>query len=408
MIDLIHEIMQTLRNNKLRTFLTGVAVTWGVFMLITLLALARGMTDDFEEDMMSSNMTRLRVFGGSTSIPYEGNREGRRIRLDEKDLQTVPSGVKEYVAEVTTNIRSGSSISTKDAKVNQSYSGVFPSTAKEQQIDDKITEGRFLNQPDMDGYRKVVVIPVYYAEQLFPPKGEGAVGKNVIINGLAFKVVGVYESRWNRDIYIPFTTAQLMASDRKDLGELSVNLKNVETVEDGEEAERQVKNVIAKNHRFSPDDESALWISNYFTNALTARKGIGILDVSVWVLGILTLLTGIVGISNIMFVSVKERTHEIGIRRAIGAKPRKILIQILAEAVSITLIFGYLGIVCGTAITQLIDHVFNDSGMLGNPTVSLTIALEVTVVLVLAGALAGLFPALKALKVKPVEALRDE
>lgn len=408
MLDLIHEIMQTLRNNKLRTMLTGIAVTWGVFMLITLLALARGVTDDFEQDMMSSNMTRLRVFGGRTSVPWEGTREGRRIRLDEKDLHAVPSGVKQYVEDVTTNIRSGSSISTKDAKVNQSYSGVFPSTAKEQQIDDKMTEGRFLNQPDLDECRKVVVIPVYYAEQLFPPKGEGAVGKTVIINGLAFKVVGVYNSRWNRDVYIPFTTARLMASDRKDLGELSVNLKNVMTEEDGEEAERQVKNIIAKNHSFSPDDESALWISNYFTNALKARQGIGILDVSVWVLGILTLLTGIVGISNIMFVSVKERTHEIGIRRAIGAKPRKILIQILAEAVSITLIFGYLGIVMGTAVTQLIDHIFNESGMLGNPTVSLAIALEVTVVLVLAGALAGLFPALKALKVKPVEALRDE
>ncbi|MDE6795250.1 MAG: ABC transporter permease, partial [Muribaculaceae bacterium] len=328
--------------------------------------------------------------------------------LDEKDLHTVPSGVKRYVEDVTTNIRSGSSISTKDAKVNQSYSGVFPSAAKEQRIEDKMTEGRFLNQPDMDDCRKVVVLPVYYAEQLFPPEGKGAVGKTVIINGLAFKVVGVYKSEWNRDAYIPFTTARLMASDRKDLGELSVNLKNVTTQEDGEEAEKQVKNIIAKNHSFSPDDESAVWISNYFTNALRARQGIGILDVSVWVLGILTLLTGIVGISNIMFVSVKERTHEIGIRRAIGAKPRKILIQILAEAVSITLIFGYIGIVMGTVVTQLIDHIFNESGMLGNPTVSLTIACEVTVVLVLAGALAGLFPALKALKVRPVEALRDE
>ena len=133
-----------------------------------------------------------------------------------------------------------------------------------------------------------------------------------------------------------------------------------------------------------------------------------ILDVGVWVLGILTLLTGIVGISNIMFVSVRERTHEIGIRRAIGAKPRKILTQILSEAVAITLIFGYIGIVLGTVVTQVIATVVGDDGPLENPTVSLSIAVEVTVVLVLAGALAGLFPALKALKVKPVEALRDE
>ncbi len=199
-----------------------------------------------------------------------------------------------------------------------------------------------------------------------------------------------------------------MASDRKDLGELSVNLMNVTTEEDGKEAEKLVKNTLAKSHNFNPDDESAIWISNYFTNALTAKKGMAILDVGVWVLGILTLLTGIVGISNIMFVSVRERTHEIGIRRAIGAKPRKILIQILSEAVAITLIFGYIGIVLGTVVTQVIATVVGDDGPLENPTVSLSIAVEVTVVLVLAGALAGLFPALKALKVKPVEALRDE
>ena len=407
MIDLINEIMQTLRNNKVRTVLTGIAVTWGVFMLIVLLGVARGVTNSFDSQMMQGNSTRLRVFGGQTSVPWEGNREGRRIRLEEGDLQKVPAGAPKYVESVTTRINGGATVSTSKAKVNQSYTGAFPQIEKELS-NFELTEGRFLNDPDIENTRKVAVLPKYYITQLFPPDGNDALGKEVTINGLAFKVVGIYDSRWNRDIYIPFTTARLMASDRKDLGELSVNLMNVTTEEDGKEAEKLVKNTLAKSHNFNPDDESAIWISNYFTNALTAKKGMAILDVGVWVLGILTLLTGIVGISNIMFVSVRERTHEIGIRRAIGAKPRKILTQILSEAVAITLIFGYIGIVLGTVVTQIIAIVVGDDGPLENPTVSLSIAVEVTVVLVLAGALAGLFPALKALKVKPVEALRDE
>ena len=407
MIDLINEIMQTLRNNKVRTVLTGIAVTWGVFMLIVLLGVARGVTNSFDSQMMQGNSTRLRVFGGQTSVPWEGNREGRRIRLEEGDLQKVPAGAPKYVESVTTRINGGATVSTSKAKVNQSYIGTFPQIEKELS-NFELTEGRFLNDPDIENTRKVAVLPKYYITQLFPPDGKDALGKEVTINGLAFKVVGIYDSRWNRDIYIPFTTARLMASDRKDLGELSVNLMNVTTEEDGKEAEKLVKNTLAKSHNFNPDDESAIWISNYFTNALTAKKGMAILDVGVWVLGILTLLTGIVGISNIMFVSVRERTHEIGIRRAIGAKPRKILTQILSEAVAITLIFGYIGIVLGTVVTQVIATVVGDDGPLENPTVSLSIAVEVTVVLVLAGALAGLFPALKALKVKPVEALRDE
>lgn len=407
MIDLFHEIMQTLRNNKLRTILTGIAVTWGVFMLIVLLGVARGVTNSFNSNMMDGNDMRLRVYGGRTSVPWEGNPEGRRIRLEEKDLKDVPEAASKYVANVTSRIYGGGTMSTPKAKIRQSYSGVFPSLVKELS-NFELKEGRFINSEDIDKIRKVVVLPKYYADQLFPSEGKDILGENVIINGLAFKIVGLYDSRWLRDIYIPFTTARLMASDRSDLGQLNINLKNVKTEEDGIEAEKLVKNTLARTHRFDPEDESAIWISNYFTNALTAKKGMAILDISVWVLGVLTLLTGIVGISNIMFVSVRERTHEIGIRRAIGAKPRKILTQILSEAVAITLIFGYAGIVLGTVVTQLIAHVLGDDGPLDNPTVSLSIALEVTAVLVIAGVLAGLFPALKALKVKPVEALRDE
>lgn len=253
-----------------------------------------------------------------------------------------------------------------------------------------------------------MVLSEDFARQLFPPDGMAAVGKRVNCRGLSWLVVGVYRANWYRDNIVPYTTARHISKNPEEVGSLKVTLKNVNSESDGETAEKDIRQSLAKAHNFDPDDESALWINNRFLNGLQAQNGMSILSVSVWVLGLLSLLSGIVGISNIMFVSVRERTHEIGIRRAIGARPRTILVQIIAEAVAITTLFGYIGIVFGTALAQIIGHLSEGSGILVNPTVNLSLAFEVTLVLVIAGALAGFFPAMKALKVKPVEALRDE
>lgn len=409
MIDLFNEIYQTLRTNKLRTFLTGIAVSWGVFMLIVLLSMARGVTNNFEADMASGNNAMLRVYSGRTSIPYKGNREGRWVRLKETDMTVIQDENRRHVNGVSSQLYGGTSISTPKASVSTGYNGVFPSYFKERDLG-KIVAGRFINQRDMDEKAKVMVLPLYYAKQLFPPDGKEAYGSRVSCSGLSFKVVGIYDVRWNRSVFIPFSTARMIATDKDDIGNLSVSLQNVKTEEDGEQVENDVRNTLAAVHNFDPKDDNAIWISNSFVNSIKGANALTILDTSVWVLGILTLLTGIVGISNIMFVTVKERTHEIGIRRAIGAKPRKILTQVIAESVSITLLFGYIGIVAGMILTQIAAYLIEQAnpGMLKNPTVSIAIAVEVTIVLVISGALAGLFPALRALKVKPVEALRDE
>lgn len=405
MIDLFREISQTLKHNKLRTALTGIAVTWGIFMLIVLLGVARGITNNFDYEMGSRNTAQLRVWSGTTSVSYKGNREGRRIRMEDSDMTILPEQNRGVVEKVTSVINGSGNISSSKAVVNESYSGVYP----QEFVDGRhgeMTEGRFINDHDLEQKGKVIVIPQYYASQLFPPDGNDAVGGRVNCKGLSFLVIGVYDSPWNRSMYIPFTTARMMSDDRKSLGTLTVDLKNVHTEQDGTAAEEDVRETLAKNHNFDPKDDNAVFISNSFKNALTAKSAMGILNTSVWVLGILTLLTGIVGISNIMFVTVRERTHEIGIRRAIGAKPFQILSQVIVESVTITLIFGYIGIVLGMIVTQIVAGIAGD--FLRNPTVSLTIATEVTIVLVFSGAFAGLFPAMKALKVKPVEALRDE
>ncbi len=406
MTDLAREIGQTLSHNKLRTALTGIAVTWGIFMLIVLLSMARGVTNSFEYNMLRSNNAQIRVYSGKTSMPYKGNREGRYIDFDETDMNVIPRENRKYVDKITSTVSGGGTLSANGKTVSQSYSGVFPDALSSNRGTMKM--GRFINGRDMKINAKSMVLPEYYAKQLFPPDGKDALGKYVNCNGLSYMVVGVYESDWNKSVYIPFTTARKLASGKRRLNNIDVELKNVSTEEDGTDAEEGLRSTLSRLHGFSPDDENAVWISNYFKNALTGQNAMGILNTCVWVLGILTLLTGIVGISNIMFVTVKERTHEIGIRRAIGAKPRKILTQVIAESVSITVLFGYIGIVFGMVVTQLLTSIIGDAEMLRNPTVSISIAVEVTLVLVVAGALAGLFPALKALKVKPVEALRDE
>lgn len=408
MFDLFREISQTLSHNKVRTALTGIAVTWGIFMLIVLLSFARGITNNFDYNMASRNQERISVWAGKTTIPYKGNREGRAIKMKERDITSIKDQNAAIVDEVTSQLSGNATISSGKATINNGYNGVYPDELKNR-YKSEITAGRFISSKDMKEQAKVMVLPEYYAAQLFPDSDpKNAIGKRVKCNSLSFLIVGVYSSQWDRTIFIPFSTASMMQTDKQDYGNITVNLKGMKTESDGTAAESDIRNTLAANHNFDPSDNNAVYINNYFTNALKSKEAVSVLDICVWVLGILTLLTGVVGISNIMFVTVKERTHEIGIRRAIGAKPGKILTQIIMESISITLIFGYMGIVLGTAVTQMIATSMGDNEIFRNPTVSIAIALEVTLVLIVAGMLAGLFPALKALKVKPVEALRYE
>lgn len=394
-----------MRHNKLRTTLTGLSVAWGIFMLITLVSVANGITRSFKEEMMNSDSQKISIWGGTTTKPYHGYREGRNIDLKNKDIDILSHEQRDVVQEVTSELNgTQSGISTNTTNVQAGFTGVFPSALGLNNLE--LIDGRFISQGDIDKKAKVMVLPKEYAEQLFPPDGKKAVGQRVECAGLSFLVIGVYESH-RRTIYIPYSTARVFSSDNTNLDQIILLLNGVTEIEQADNIEKDVRHTLASAHDFDPDDESGVWIWNAVSQALTVQGAIGILNIGVWVLGLLTLLSGIIGISNIMFVSVKERTHEIGIRRAIGAKPVKILTQILTESVVITTLFGYIGIVMGTALTEVLASTVGQ-GMFDYAHVDLRIAIQVTVVLIVAGALAGLFPALKALKVKPVEALRDE
>lgn len=406
MFDLFREIAQTLRNNRLRTALTGFAVAWGIFMLIVLLGMSRGVYNNFESFASADNSMVINVWPGVTTKPYKGYKEGRQIELNEADKQVIASRNGEYVEGVrATIVLDSAKVSTSRDYIANSVYGHFPGEDRRAKL--KITHGRFLNQRDLDEKRKVIVLEEKNSRLLFGDESQ-AVGQRIDCMGLSWLVIGVYSHKWESGCYVPFTTAMALQSPDGKVSEMMVYLQNVTNIEEGSDAEKGVREAIAAAHGYSPDDEGGVYIWNRFNSYLSNIQGLNILGMAVWIIGLLTMLSGIVGVSNIMFVSVRERTHEIGIRRAIGAKPRNILLQIIAESVSITTFFGYLGIVGGTLITSIISIAFNDSNFLKDPTVNLSIAFEVTAVLIIAGALAGLFPAMKALRIKPVEALRDE
>ena len=407
MIDLFTEIMQTLRHNKMRTFLTGIAVAWGIFMLIVLLGMSRGLLNGATDSLDDGTMRSITVWGGMSSKPYKGFREGRVINLEDTDLPSISGKTKTTVKSTVGAISVNDTVSSATEYVTGNITGVAPESKTVDHI--KLTGGRYINHSDMKNRRRGIVLESHNAEVLFGQDVDKALGQQVKMRNLSWLVVGVYKSEWRRESITPYTTLRALNGGESTIDEIHVMLDENIAMEGAVNTETAVKQTLAKNHNFSAEDPSAVWIANRFTSLEQQMAVFGIMRIAIWVIGLLTLLSGIVGVSNIMFVSVRERTHEIGVRRAIGAKRRSILTQVVAESVAITTLFGYLGIICGILITAVFSF-FNvpESTGIKNPTIDITIAIEVTVVLVVVGALAGLFPAVKATRIHPVEALRDE
>ncbi len=410
MFDLANEIMATLRHNKLRTALTGFAVSWGIFLLIVLLSVSRGLVNGMDAMFNQRGDTDIvNIRAGWAHKAYKGMKEDRRITLRDADIDILASQNANVSSQVVAQISNDSAkvTSSKDY-LTGGYKGVFPAELRNRGLD--MTAGRFINQNDVNQQRRVVVINDEYAKTLFDKADP--IGQMVKICDLSFTVIGTYKQEWRRETYIPYTTAKAMSGGSDKINNVTVKLRNVTTLEESEAAEKGFRSTLGRQHTFAEDDSGALWIWNRFSDYMKSSAAMGAIGYAVWIIGLLTMLSGIVGVSNIMFVSVRERTHEIGVRRAIGAKPRSILRQIILESVAITTFFGYVGIVLGILMSQGIA-VITEAGeggeqILKDPTVDLAIAFQVTFVLIIAGALAGFFPAMKSLKIKPVEALRDE
>ena len=406
MLDLIREIGQTLRNNKLRTALTGISVAWGIFMLIILLGAARGVTNYFDESMGSNPTNVISIWGGRTSKPYKGYKDGRWIELKEGDAAAIVNDNPGHVSRVSPFASADTAKIKTSRDAISGFEAVFPDAIRTKKLTMKY--GRFINDLDISEARRVMVLADNQATLLFG-KDADALGKTVSSMGLAWTVVGIYSHRWNRSTYAPYTTYKAVTGNNDYAYQLDATVEGLTDEASGDAVEEAIRASLAAQHNFAPDDANAIWTWNRFNDYLRGQRGNNILRLAVWIIGLLTLLTGIVGVSNIMFVSVRERTHEIGIRRAIGAKPRSIVLQVITESIAVTGLFGYIGVFLGIVVLQFINHFVGDSTEgFRNPTVDLSMALQVTVALIVAGAIAGLFPAIKATKVKPVEALRDE
>lgn len=411
MFDLIHEIRQTLATNRLRTILTGISVAWGIFMLIILVSISRGVFNAFEDSSSQSASASIEIYNGNTSMAYGGYKEGRWIRLNVRDIPYLLEARPDLVEDVHTVVSVDTAkVETPTDYTSQGLRGVFPGSRDLERLN--LIAGRTINRADNNDKRKSMLLEKRNAELLFG-SADNAVGQTVKSMGLAWTVVGVFSHDWERTNFVPFNTLmQLANSGGGNVWRLTVVAPGLKDEQQADKLADDIRTTLASTHSFSPDDKSAVWIYNRFANYLSSRQGLVYLDYAIWVIGILTMLSGIIGVSNIMFVSVRERTHEIGIRRAIGAKPRSIMTQVVLESIVITTLFGYIGIVMGMALTQVASHIIAGiptlSQAIKNPTVDLAMAVKVTVVLIVAGAIAGLAPAIKATKVKPVEALRDE
>ena len=421
MRDVFTEIWESVRRNKLRTTLTGFAVSWGIFMLIVLLGAGNGLMNSFMMGGSGFSTNSVSVGGGWTSKPYDGYRQGRRIKLDDGDIAaTASEAFADHVEAVTATVGTSATVSLGKKSFSGYIDGQYPAIQEMSKIE--IRAGRFLNDKDIAEKRKVVVLPENTAENLLE-NGQSAaslIGRNVKIGSLAFTVVGISKSdRMRNDnlLYAPFTTVKTVYGKGQEIGGITFSTKNLRTEADNEDFERRYKAVINQRHHAAPDDERAVWVWNRAHQDVQMQKGRGILSTALWIIGLFTLLGGIVGVSNIMLITVKERTHEFGIRKAIGASPWSITKLIIAESVSITAFFGYLGMFLGMLACTILDKTLGQAtmavgdeqiAMLVNPTVGLDTALEATLVLIIAGTIAGLFPARRAAQVRPIEALRSE
>ena len=417
--SLLSEVWSTSKRNKLRTSLTGFAVAWGIFMLIFLLGAGNGLINAQLQQSTRFLANSMRVFPGETSKAYKGLKEGRSITLNDKDILISNKTYGQYVDDVGGRLEQYNvNINYGDNYVaSQSLVGVAPTHPKIDKTE--LIAGRFINEIDMKEQRKNVVLSRSQAKELCKDY-HSLVGKNVKISNLNFQVVGIYkddESRNNTEAFIAYSTIKTIYAKGDDAGSLEFTIKNLKTKEDNKQFEKNYRASINNNHQAAPDDERTIWLWNRYVDNIQMNQGIAIMQTALWIVGLFTLLSGIVGVSNIMLITVKERTREFGVRKAIGAKPWSILKLIITESIIITSFFGYIGMVCGVAANEIMDatigHTTVDTGlfkaaMFVNPTVGIGTCIGATITIVIAGTIAGLIPAIKAARIRPIEALRAE
>lgn len=416
MIDLLRELFSALGRNKLRTVLTGCSVTVGMFLLIVLLGASNGVIHAFMANAGGLRLDVVNVYNGTTSKVWQGMQANRSIQLDDRDHNLLPRRFEELM-QANRVVEQSAKVRFRNEMASMSVRGVPAEYLQTNPL--KLLAGRFVNPLDERDRRKSIVVSSKVLEQLkLNQPASAVVGQVLEVDSLCFRIVGVFADRENeRQLYgyIPFSTARLLQKKGSRYDFLELKTQGVSDDSASERFARGVRRASGAVHRFAPDDQGALFIYNEARNAAGVNKSMDVLHTATWIIGLLTLLGGVVSVSNIMLITVRERTREFGIRRALGARPLAILREVMLESVLITAFFGYMGIFLGVLATEWLDASYGrqvvDMGVgqgvvFLNPTVDMRIALQALVVLIVAGLVAGYYPARKAIRARVVDALK--
>lgn len=408
MIEALLELWDVLSRNALRTLLTGLSVAWGVFMLVVLLGAGNGLQNGADWEFRDDAQNSIWIGGGKTSVPFAGRGPGRPILFKNRDMEDLPRQVP-GIEHITGRYWLWGEFSVSYGPKRSSFTimGVHPDHRYLEKT--VMTRGRYLNDTDQLQKRKMCVIGSKVREILFGSRDP--LGEYINIRGLAYKVVGEFEDVGGenelRKIYVPISTAQLVYNQPNIIHQVIFTVGDA-SVEESQRMAERARGTLARSHGFSPEDRRALRVGNNLEQFTRLTMVFRWIRIFVWVVGVGTLLAGIIGIGNIMLISVAERTKEIGVRKAIGATPGSIIRMVLGEALVLTGVSGYVGLVAGIGVVELVAHKFPNAPFFRQPSVSLEVALSATAIIMVSGALAGFFPAYRAARVNPIEALRSD
>ena len=401
------EIFNTIKKNKLRTFLSGFTVALGIFIFVILFGFGNGLKNTFNTFFIDDQPNSMFIFPGKTSLPYKGYESNLEIVFNNSDLDKVNKKFKDYIESITPRIESNGIIKYKTKSSNYSFRAVNPAHQKSEMT--IITEGRYINWQDVAEKKKHLVIGRLVKKDLFGNKNP--IGQYVSQSGTTWKVVGVFEDaggdREERTVYSPYSTLQLLQNNNE-IDMMIINYHSDINYNIAIKLKDEIYRFLKEQKNIHPEDNSAIYIRNTSSDLEEKKTFASVLQVIIWFIGIGTLIAGIIGISNIMVFIVKERTKEIGIRKAIGATPRSIILMVLRESVFITILSGYIGLFLGIITLKLIGNKLETLYFITNPYIDLKTGLTATIMLIFFGAIAGYIPARKAANIKPIIAIRDE